>query len=255
MRSHPDPASLGVSLADDDETQYRVRVQSCQRVRTRGRPTAVIVYNMTVEHNGAQWPIRRRYRQVMLLHDRLVEGLGRGSVADGLPRPPPKVTPRSLLLGGLHPDFLRSRMASLEVYFDALLSYIPYVDQCEALREFLCTLDMSDMSYDRLLELEEALGRGGGAAGVDEKVVASLPRRPPRPGRAATKVIDFGGKCVICQDPLDAEDNTISAESLQEDKDIRVLPCGHEYHFECIARWLSQSNACCVCQSQVISNM
>ncbi|CAK9017179.1 unnamed protein product, partial [Durusdinium trenchii] len=105
----------------------------------------------------------------------------------------------------------------MQEYFEALLRYIPYVDQCEALREFLCSVDVSQMSclaknrlsefgservdprgdpgidatgicvadcvaslqasYDALLDLEQALGRGGPEISVDARLIAALPQR------------------------------------------------------------------------------
>eukprot|EP00928_Gymnodinium_smaydae_P007795 TRINITY_DN12793_c0_g3_i1.p1 TRINITY_DN12793_c0_g3~~TRINITY_DN12793_c0_g3_i1.p1 ORF type:complete len:315 (+),score=39.66 TRINITY_DN12793_c0_g3_i1:70-1014(+) len=257
------PAGRGGSLLDE-ESPYHVRVDGFQRARGRGR-NRPIVYTMTVTHGNARWPIRRRFRQVAVLHDRLVQGLGRGAMRDGLPRPPPRVTFRSLVLGSQSREFLRVRSAELQAYLDRLLLYIPFVDQCEALREFLCTIDMTDMSYDRLLELEEALGNASTVTvGLDEKAIEALPSRPAQPpppsrgapGADAGVTSDDPGKCVICQEVLDPpwQQDLVGAKGEAgsvEQSDIRVLPCGHEYHFHCIARWLAQSNVCCVCQSPV----
>merc|ERR1711974_116283 len=121
-------------------------------------------------------------------------------------------------------------------------------DQCEALREFLCTVDMSLMSYDRLLDLEEQLGSVTPSSSfcVTDEAVASLPSRQ----KGITDALGQGQEfCVICQDPLDEAE--VDAAAGDELADIRTLPCGHEYHFKCIARWLQMSNTCCVCQSAV----
>eukprot|EP00435_Cladocopium_sp_Y103_P045776 s1144_g13.t1 len=120
----------------------------------------------------------------------------------------------------------------MQEYFEALLRYIPFVDQCEALREFLCSVDVSQMSYDALLDLEQAMGRGGPELRVDAQLIAALPKR-----EVASKC---AGCCVICQEPM------------EKDEDVRVLPCGHEYHFECISQWIHESNTCCVCHSMAV---
>lgn len=65
----------------------------------------------------------------------------------------------------------------MQDYFEALLRYIPFVDQCEALREFLCSVDVSQMSYDALLDLEQALGRGGPQLVIDKSYIEALPKR------------------------------------------------------------------------------
>ncbi|CAJ1434133.1 unnamed protein product [Effrenium voratum] len=127
-------------------------------------------------------------------------------------------------------DFVALQM---QEYFEALLRYIPFVDQCEALREFLCSVDVSNMSYDALLDLEQALGRGGPELQVDPALVAALPKRQAFASHL--------GCCVICQ------------ETMEKDEDVRVLPCGHEYHFECISQWIKQCNTCCVCHSMAVA--
>ncbi|KAL0301213.1 UNVERIFIED_CONTAM: putative E3 ubiquitin-protein ligase ZFP1 [Sesamum radiatum] len=48
--------------------------------------------------------------------------------------------------------------------------------------------------------------------------------------------------CVICQ--TDYEDG----------EDIGVLDCGHEYHKECIKKWLLEKNTCAVCKSTALSH-
>eukprot|EP00403_Amphidinium_massartii_P043948 CAMPEP_0178437528 /NCGR_PEP_ID=MMETSP0689_2-20121128/35053_1 /TAXON_ID=160604 /ORGANISM="Amphidinium massartii, Strain CS-259" /LENGTH=218 /DNA_ID=CAMNT_0020059761 /DNA_START=212 /DNA_END=868 /DNA_ORIENTATION=- len=203
---------------------------------------------MTVSNGQARWPIRRRFRQVHALHLALLQGLGRSAMKLGLPRPPCRLHWRSLMGGPQDRAFLASRVVQLQRYFDALLRFIPYVDQCEALYEFLCSLDLNSMTYDALLDLQQAIGRGGdNRPPVDEHAIAKLPRRvtsaetlipddsTTRSSRLASDSKE-GARCVICQ------------EALEDSQDVRVLPCHHEYHFECIAKWLGQSNTCCVCQ-------
>jgi len=193
-----------------------------------------VVYSLTVVRGSARWPLRRRFRQVVALHTALLQGLGRSAMREGLPRLPPRVTPRSLCCGQQDERFLAARAARLQRYFEELLRFIPFVDQCEALNEFLCSIDVSHMGYDALLDLGQAIGRAGGPRGVAPDAIASLPRR--RAEASCSSEV----RCVICQDAMDAAD------------DIRVLPCGHEYHYKCIAQWISQSNSCCVCQGLAV---
>ncbi|KAL3812507.1 hypothetical protein ACJIZ3_013775 [Penstemon smallii] len=47
--------------------------------------------------------------------------------------------------------------------------------------------------------------------------------------------------CVVCQDGLS-----------QENEKIGILDCGHEYHQDCIGRWLLQRNFCPVCKATAI---
>jgi len=191
-----------------------------------------VVYTLTVTRGNTRWPLRRRFQQVVALHAQLLQGFGRSAMRQGLPRLPPRVTPRSLCCGRYDERFLAARALRLQVYLESLLRFIPYVDQCEALREFLCSVDVSAMSYDALLDLGHAIGRGGGPLGVDASAIAALPRRVAD----ALVSASADSRCVICQEPMGGEE------------DVRVLPCGHEYHYKCIAQWLTQSTTCCVCQ-------
>lgn len=47
------------------------------------------------------------------------------------------------------------------------------------------------------------------------------------------------GKCMVCQD------------SFQEGNSLRILPCLHRYHVQCIDRWLGQDTHCPVCKHDV----
>jgi hypothetical protein len=85
---------------------------------------------------------------------------------------------------------------------------------------------------------------GGGAPPVDAKAVAKLPKAKismkPFLAPAPTLI------CVICQDTLQATDAKDGAT------DIRVLPCGHQFHFKCISTWLKQRNTCCICNGPAV---
>ncbi|CAE7562661.1 RHG1A [Symbiodinium natans] len=222
-------------MAEEAEApEYRVQVDSFEPAR-RGRH---VIYTLIIRRGSAQWPIRRRFRQVVKLHEQLVQGFGRSSMKEGLPRLPPKLTYRSIFCGQQDQRFLQLRAMQLQEYFEALLRYIPYVDQCEALREFLCSVDVSNMSYDALLDLEQALGRGSPGRRIDAALIAALPKRSDRRSEASPS--HQSGCCVICQ------------ELMLKSEDIRVLPCGHEYHYECISQWIPESNTCCVCHGLAI---
>mmetsp|Transcript_26493 Transcript_26493/g.81539 ORF Transcript_26493/g.81539 Transcript_26493/m.81539 type:complete len:264 (-) Transcript_26493:82-873(-) len=229
-------AAAGASGEDEEEMlEYRVRVDGFEFARR----TRHVIYSITVFRGDAHWPIRRRFRQVATLHNQLLQGLGRSAIKDGLPRLPPRVTCRSVWHGPHDERFLSARAARLQRYFEALLRYIPYVDHCEALHEFLCSVDVSLMSYDALYDLGQAIGRAGGnAPAVDPAAIAALPRRSAE--AEAAGAVPVPCRCVICQDALEA------------DEDVRVLPCGHEYHYGCIAKWILQSNTCCVCQGLAV---
>jgi len=194
-----------------------------------------VIYTFIVIHGEVRWPIRRRFRQVLGLHTQLMQGLGRTAVEDGLPCPPPKVTIRSLWHGPHDDRFLASRAVDLQRYFNDLLAYIPYVDQCQALHEFLCSVDVNRMTYEALQDLGSAMGRAVEAPVVEASAIAALPSRDKE--SSAHLAMET---CVICQENLELED------------DVRLLPCQHQYHFECIATWIPQSNTCCICQAAAV---
>lgn len=235
-----DPSTLA---PEEYEIPYHVRVDGFERARVRRGVRGWTVYTLTVSHGNAHWPIRRRYRQIALLHQRLSQALGTHDRA-GLPQPPRKFTLRSMLMGNFDQGFLQSRCQELQVYLDSLLAYIPYVDQCECLREFLCAVDQRFLDdYERLLDLQEAVGSERRVQLLPKAAVAALPRSKGRCSKSVSgsPVFEYD-TCAICQDTLDPND---------DEHDVRVLSCGHEYHFKCIARWLEQSNSCCICQSVV----
>lgn len=181
-----------------------------------------------VSYGDTTWPLKCRFREVAELHQQLRDGLGR--MASGLPTLPPKATARSFISGRLDRRFLAARAELLESYFRELLVFIPFVDQCEPLRVFLRRRDeVGRLDFHaRMLALMQSFRPE--SQGADEASIAALPRRdqPDAPSAPASL-------CVICQ------------EEMLPGEDIRVLPCAHEYHFQCIARWASQKNKCCVC--------
>mmetsp|Transcript_14289 Transcript_14289/g.32449 ORF Transcript_14289/g.32449 Transcript_14289/m.32449 type:complete len:273 (-) Transcript_14289:90-908(-) len=220
--------------------RFRVSVDGFQL----GTP---VVFKMTVHHGDAVWRIRRRYKQVWAVHMSLLQGLGRSSIHQAFPHPPPRSTLRSCMFGQMDQQFLRERAAMIECYINALLRQIPLVEHCEALFKFLCYTTLRNWEYGAMIS--------GGAPPVDAAAVANLPRASSRsPSGSSTAssgcqtacslaVPAKAALCVICQD---------SMEFSRAEDDIRVLPCGHEFHFRCISQWLRERNTCCICQGAAI---
>lgn len=237
-------ASPSGSDANAAASEYSVHVDGFEVTPRRNTVFYLLTISHTVHPQGhAQWPIRVRFREFTKMHQQITEGLGRSTARRGLPRPPPRVSCRSLCYGSQSEYFLVARSAQLQRYLEALLRYIPGVDQCEVLRNFLCNIDFNRMSYDALLDLGDAVGRGGVQPVIDESMIAALPSSTAGVDEAGTDIACSGRHCTICQEPMTAE------------HDIRALPCGHEYHYTCIAQWLPVKNVCCICQAPAIVDL
>jgi len=195
------------------------------------------MFNLTIRNGDAVWQIRRRFRQVRSLHGSLSSALAETDLGRRLPPPPPRATFRSAIFGQKDRQFLDDRAKMIETYLKELTALIPCVEQCEALYMFICYLHLPRWRGDRVLV-------GGGAPPVDPKAIASLPRTPQLP--EATLDEDGEAKvvvCVVCQEAIDPCD---------KQADIRQLPCGHEFHFQCISNWLTKRNTCCICNGPAV---
>jgi len=60
--------------------------------------------------------------------------------------------------------------------------------------------------------------------------------------------------CKYSRAPGDTENATCSVclTELEEGEDVKILPCKHIYHPQCIDRWLERSKLCCVCKTDVL---
>lgn len=107
-------------------------------------------------------------------------------------------------------------------------------------------LDVDHMSYEELLALGERIGHV--TTGLSEEaIVTNLKTRiflstetPCAPESVACPdhKTDF---CVICQTGYEDQDK------------IGILECGHEYHGECVRKWLVVKNTCAICKSAALS--
>lgn len=88
------------------------------------------------------------------------------------------------------------------------------------LRGTINDVGLSEETIDKHLRTRMAFGSGAAADHDDEDQI-----------------------CVVCQDNLIREK--------EEDEKIAIarLGCGHDYHAECIKRWLLQKNSCPICKS------
>ena len=59
--------------------------------------------------------------------------------------------------------------------------------------------------------------------------------------RAYWDIETFNKNCPICTRPL---------IQLDDNDEIAAGKCGHAFHLNCITKWISQKNTCCVCNQR-----
>ncbi|GAB2284443.1 hypothetical protein Dimus_018896 [Dionaea muscipula] len=104
-------------------------------------------------------------------------------------------------------------------------------------------LDIDDMSYEELLALSEQIGTVN--IGLSEKDIADhLKTRLYSSFSANINLEELPDQkvdsCIICQDEYEIKER------------IGSLDCGHEYHEECLKKWLSLKNVCPICKSTAL---
>ncbi|KAL3536288.1 hypothetical protein ACH5RR_004749 [Cinchona calisaya] len=94
-------------------------------------------------------------------------------------------------------------------------------------------LDIDNMSYEELLALGERIGTV--STGLSEHLVS----------KCLTESLYFssdqlqeGGTCIICLE-----------EYMNMDDVGTLISCGHDFHVECIRKWLSIKNLCPICKA------
>ncbi|KAD6794518.1 hypothetical protein E3N88_05414 [Mikania micrantha] len=107
-------------------------------------------------------------------------------------------------------------------------------------------LDIDHMSYEELLALGEQIGSAGSGLSNDF-ILEHLKMRVFAAFKSSSKPKDASSadqelnSCVICQTNYDDQEQ------------IGVLDCGHEYHVECVKKWLTMKNTCPVCKSTALA--
>ena len=100
------------------------------------------------------------------------------------------------------------------------------------------SLSPSQMTYDQLLQLGENVGKV--SKGTDQKQLDDLPTCTY--GEAKSKGESFailGEQCAVCRCEYDDDDI------------VRILPCRHAEHAECLDQWLLRNRSCPLCQRDV----
>uniref|UniRef100_A0A0E0L5D1 RING-type E3 ubiquitin transferase n=2 Tax=Oryza punctata TaxID=4537 RepID=A0A0E0L5D1_ORYPU len=97
-------------------------------------------------------------------------------------------------------------------------------------------LDVDNMTYEELLDLEDRIGYVSTGLHDDEisRSLRTFKYSAFNPKHFATEV---ERNCSICQEEFEANQET------------GRLICGHSYHVQCIKQWLSRKNTCPVCKT------
>ncbi|KAF2287353.1 hypothetical protein GH714_039710 [Hevea brasiliensis] len=115
-----------------------------------------------------------------------------------------------------------------------------YVDHHSDMR-----LDIEDMSYEELLALGERIGNVN--TGLSEETIRSKlkTRKCLSPMsinlEEAACADQESDACIICQDDYKHQEK------------IGTLDCGHEYHADCLKKWLRVKNVCPICKSEALT--
>ncbi|KAJ6315119.1 hypothetical protein OIU78_018581 [Salix suchowensis] len=94
-------------------------------------------------------------------------------------------------------------------------------------------LDVDNMSYEELLALEERIGDV--STGLTEETILKLLKQERHMTISTESPADLE-PCCICQEEYAAGD------------DMGIIDCGHDFHTDCIKRWLMQKNLCPICK-------
>ncbi|KAK9688835.1 hypothetical protein RND81_09G014500 [Saponaria officinalis] len=106
-------------------------------------------------------------------------------------------------------------------------------------------LDIDDMSYEELLALSERIGTVNTGLSEDD-ITGHLKTKRYRATRATINLEELpcidqnNDSCIICQDEYEDRDK------------LGTLECGHEYHAECLKKWLLVKNVCPICKSPAL---
>ncbi|KAK1265402.1 E3 ubiquitin ligase BIG BROTHER-related [Acorus gramineus] len=97
-------------------------------------------------------------------------------------------------------------------------------------------LDVDNMSYEELLDLGERIGHVN--TGLSDEMILKYLRM-----------------VIYCSSYESADDETcaICLENYNDLQDLGTLKCGHDYHFECIKKWLGMKNICPICKTEPVA--
>ncbi|KAJ6423661.1 hypothetical protein OIU84_024604 [Salix udensis] len=115
-----------------------------------------------------------------------------------------------------------------------------YVDHHRDMR-----MDIEDMSYEELLALGDRIGNvntGLSDATIRSQLKTRTCSSSPYSFNWEVSCMDQeADSCIICQDYYKSKEK------------IASLDCGHEYHANCLKKWLRLKNVCPICKSEALA--
>ncbi|KAK8327932.1 hypothetical protein V6Z12_A11G216800 [Gossypium hirsutum] len=99
-------------------------------------------------------------------------------------------------------------------------------------------LDVDNMPYEELLDLEEQIGNV--CIGLSEEAILGNLRRRKYQSLTIGPLIETE-PCCICQ------------EDYANGEELGMLDCGHDFHFNCIKQWLVEKNSCPICRKTALA--
>ncbi|KAK8591517.1 hypothetical protein V6N13_031559 [Hibiscus sabdariffa] len=107
-------------------------------------------------------------------------------------------------------------------------------------------LDIEDMSYEELLALGERIGNVN--TGLSEEIISS--KLKTRTYSTFATNINLEEAAPIDQEP---DSCIICQEDYKNEEKIGTLDCGHNYHADCLKKWLFVKNVCPICKSEALT--
>ena len=53
------------------------------------------------------------------------------------------------------------------------------------------------------------------------------------------------------ENEMEEKDSSNIERKIEENKDISTLECGHQFHPECISKWMKRKNECPLCRQKI----
>ncbi|KAL5698002.1 RING-type E3 ubiquitin transferase [Ranunculus cassubicifolius] len=100
-------------------------------------------------------------------------------------------------------------------------------------------LDIDDMSYEELLALGERIGNV--VTGFPKETISSHLKTKVYHSTTTKDTNNETETCTVCQ------------VEFKDAEKVGSLDCGHEYHVDCIKRWLQVKNVCPICKVPAIN--